>query len=272
MNLKYPKAVIYLSIVAAFFLTIVSFAGSFIPGTYYRESVSLAVQGRGQDIFDLFVIVPLLLLSMYFSVRGSRKALFISAGTAFYIMYSFFIYSFGIHFNSLFIFYCFTLGSSFYLFVLLIYELVNSGETGWFEGSVPVKSTAAFFIFIAAMFSFLWFSDILPAIFEGSIPAAVRDYNLLVNPVHVLDISFILPGLITISVMLIKKKKIAFILAPIMLLFTLLLSLALIAMAVMLVLKNVSEDLSLVGIFGVLAIISVLYLIRFLRRMKLRSA
>ena len=272
MKLKYPKAITYLAILAALFLTIVSFSGGFIPDTYQRETISLAVQGMGQDIFDLFIVVPLLLISMFFSVRGNIIALFISAGTVLYILYSFFIYSFGIHFNNLFLFYCFTLSASFYLFILLVFELTRSAGEKWTEAALPVKSTAAYFVFIAVMFYFLWFSDILPAIFTNSIPASVKDYNLLVNPVHVLDIAFILPGLITLSVLLIKQKKIAFIMTPVLLVFILLLSLALIAMAVMLVIKNVSEDLSLAGIFSVLAIISLLYLIRYFRNIKIQSA
>ncbi len=123
-----------------------------------------------------------------------------------------------------------------------------------------MKSTAAFFIFIAVMLYFLWFSDILPAVFTNSIPSSVKYYNLLVNPVHVLDISFVLPGLIALSLMLIKKKRIAFILSPVVLIFVILLCMALIAMSVMLSVRNVTEDFSLAGIFSVLAIISLLYL------------
>ncbi len=272
MKLKNTQAIIYLTFTVSLFLTIVSFSGGFIPGTYHRETVSLAVQGMGQDIFNLFVVVPLLLLSMFFSTRGSRKALFIATGTMFYIVYSFFIYSFGIHFNFLFLFYCFTLGSSFYLLILFINELLQSEVENWFEKNIPVRSTSAFFLFIAAMFYFLWFSDILPAIFQDSIPDSVKNYDLLVNPVHVLDISFILPGLITLSVLLIKRSKIAVMLSPVLLVFIVLLSLALIAMSVMLAAKNVAEDLNLAGIFSVLAIISIIYLIIFLKRMKLQTA
>ena len=272
MKVRQPKAIIYLSSVTALFLTIVSFSGAFLPGTYQLETVSMAVQGMGQDIFDLFIIVPLLLISMLFAVRGNIKALLAAAGTTFYIMYSFFIYSFGIHFNYLFLFYCFTLGSSFYLFIIYVSELLQPGTENWFESNVPTKSTAIFFSVIAVMFIFLWFSDILPAVFNGSVPASVKNYNLLVNPVHVLDISFVLPGLITLAVMLIKRKKIAFLLSPVLIIFIFLLSLALIAMAVMLIIKNVSEDLSLAGIFSVLAIISLLYLIRYFRSIKIQSA
>ena len=120
------------------------------------------------------------------------------------------------------------------------------------------------------MFYFLWFRDIIPAISKNSIPASVSDYNLLVNPVHVMDLSFILPGLIITSVLLIKRQLMGFVLAPILLIFTVLMSLALIAMAVALNIKDVSSDFSLVVIFSVLAIFSIIYLIIFFKRMKVR--
>jgi hypothetical protein len=272
MKLKNSTAIIYLSVFLALFLTVVSFSGAFISLTYRRETISLAVQGMGQDIFDLFIVVPVLLISLFFSTRGSRKAIFIFGGTVLYIVYSFFIYSFGVHFNNLFLLYCFTLGSSFYLFILIIVELVDADVENWFDDVVPVGSTAAFLIVIAIMFYYLWFSDIIPAILSNTIPKSVSDYNLLINPVHVMDLSFVLPGLILTAVMLIKKHRTGLVLAPLFLVFIILLSLALITMAVMLNIRNISEDFSLVLIFGVLAVISTIYIYVLLRRMKSTSA
>ncbi len=269
MKLKHTQTIIYLTVILSLFLSIVSFSGGFIESIYQREASSIAVQGIGQDIFDLFIVVPLLLISMFFTTKEKRIALFIFAGTVFYIMYSFFIYSFGIHFNQLFVFYCFTLGSSFYLFIMLITEMTYMDIARWFEDKTPVRSTASFLLLIAALFNFLWFSEIIPAVINNTIPKSVSSYNLLVNPVHVLDLSFVLPGLIITSILLIKKRKTGFIFAPLLLIFTVLLSLALISMAVMLNIRNVTEDFSLVIIFGVIAVISVIFLFILLRRMKL---
>jgi len=49
-----------LSVLLALSLTIVSFCGAFLPVTYEREVPSLATQGIGQDLVDLFLVVPLL--------------------------------------------------------------------------------------------------------------------------------------------------------------------------------------------------------------------
>ncbi len=272
MQLRHAQIIVYLTILLSLLLTIVSFSGGFIESTYQKEVLSLGVQGIGQDIFDLFIVVPLLLLSMFFTIKGKRTAIIIFAGTVFYIMYSFFIYSFGIHFNTLFIFYCFTLGSSFYLFIMLIIEIIHSEIGSRFEDNTPSVLTASFLLLIAVLFYFLWFSEIIPAVISNSAPKSVSSYNLLVNPVHVLDLSFVLPGLIITSILLIKKRKAGFIFAPVLLIFTILLSLALIAMAVMLNIKNVTEDFSLAVIFSVIAVISVVILFIFLRRMKSSAA
>ncbi len=268
MTIKRPKAITYLTILLSLFLAVVSFEGIFIPSTYERETVSLADQGIGQDIFDLFFVVPLLLISLHFTLKKRRTAIYMLTGTVLYILYSFFIYSFGIHFNRLFLLYCFTLGLSFYLFIMLIIEFNKQKIKDWFEDRVPLKSTALFFIIIAVMFYLLWFSDIIPAIVNNSVSKSVSDYNLLVNPVHVMDIAFMLPGLIIISILLIKRHSFGYIFAPVFLVFIILLSFSLIAMAIMLNVKNVSEDLSLVGIFGILAAISFVYLIIFMKRIK----
>ena len=141
MQLRYRMSIIYLSVILALLLIAVSFSGVFISEIYQRETLSMAAQGVGQDIFDLFIIVPLVLITLFYSAGGTKTALLILGGTVLYITYSFFIYSFGIHFNSLFIFYCFTLGASFYLFIIIMTELAATDVENWFS-NVPVKSTA----------------------------------------------------------------------------------------------------------------------------------
>ena len=272
MKLHHSISIIYLSVTLGLFLTVVSFSGAFIAEIYQHETSSLAAQGAGQDIFDLFVIVPLILISLFYASRGAGTALFLLGGTVFYIMYSFFIYSFGIHFNSLFLFYCFTLGLSFYLFVIIINELMLKDIETWFGGNIPVRSTAAFLIIVAVMFYILWLSDIIPAILSNSAPSSVNSDSLMVNPVHVMDLAFILPGLIITAVLLIKKRRLGIILTPILLIFIIQMSLALIAMAIMLNIRDISADLSLIGIFGILTVISIIFLRLFFRRMKTQDA
>jgi hypothetical protein len=100
------------------------------------------------------------------------------------------------------------------------------------------------------------------------VPESVSAYNLLINPVHVIDLAIALPGLLITSYLLIKRKKLGYILTPVFLVFTILLAIALAGMALMLKIKNISEDYLLVYVFIVLAFISTTFLILFVRKLR----
>ena len=114
----------------------------------------------------------------------------------------------------------------------------------------------------------LWLRDVLPAILNNTIPETISDYDLLVNPVHVIDISFALPGLIITAVLLLKKHNVGYILAPVALVFIIILTIALAAMVIMTRIKGISEDVSIAVIFIILSVISIAFLWAFLRKIK----
>lgn len=265
MQLKHPRLLTGLTLAMTVALAIASYYGAFVPTTYAHDSVSMGTQGKGQDVFDLFVVVPLLLISLVFTRRGNRVSFLILGGTVFYVLYSYVIYAFGVHFNSLFLVYCMVFGASLYTFLLCIVEFNNLQVQHWFGDRTPNRATGIFFIVIAALFYMLWLKDVVPAIMSNSVPASVTDNDLLVNPVHVLDIAVALPGLVVTGLLLFKKHPLGYLFAPIYLVFTILLALALIAMVVAVKQKGISEDISIAGIFVVLAAISAAFLYQFLR-------
>jgi len=118
------------------------------------------------------------------------------------------------------------------------------------------------------MFYLLWFKDIIPAIVNNSVPESVSNYNLLVNPVHVIDIAFARPVLIITAILLLKKHHLGYILASISLVFIINLAIALTGMVVMEKIRGISDDISIAVIFVILSVISVLCLILFLRHLK----
>jgi hypothetical protein len=157
---------------------------------------------------------------------------------------------------------------SLFTFIVFIYALSKKDIEQWFGETLPVRSTAAYLIIIAVLFYLLWLKDVLPAVLTNTVPPTVSDYNLLVNPVHVIDISFALPGLIITAVLLIKKHKLGYIFTPMALVFIILLTIALIGMVIMLQVRDISDDTSVTGIFIVLTIISSIVLFLFLKNIR----
>jgi hypothetical protein len=264
---KQMKIIIVLSVALAVTVAAASFFGIFVSGTYERETASLAAQGIGQDIVNLFLAVPLLVISLIFMLRECRFAFFIYGGTVFYFLYSYVIYSLGIHFNSLFLLYCIILGLSVYSFILIVHELSKRDITDWFKPKVPVRTTGIYLLFVSVMFYFLWLKELIPAVMNNTIPKSVSDYNLLVNPVHVIDIAFALPGLIISAVLLMKKNRFGYILTPISLVFVIILAVALAAMVLMVKIRDLSDEGSVAVIFVVLTVISAVFLFLFLKNL-----
>ena len=267
MHLKHTKILRILTILLAISLAIVSVAGAFFPETYSRDSASLGAQGVGQDLVDLIVGVPLLLLSFYYTTRGVRVAALIYGGTLFYIMYSFIIYCFGINFNQFFLFYCLTLSLSLYAFILLFSDLMHQEVEGWFERA-PVRTVSVYIFVVALIFYVLWLKSIVPAILHNEVPVDVSDYDLLVNPVHVIDLVFALPGLIIGAVLIRRKLGLGYIIASFALVFMVLLTLALAAMVLLLVLRGISEDFTVAIVFGVLSVCSIIISCFLFRKLK----
>lgn len=257
-----------LSALLAVSLAIVSVCGAFLPVTYEREVPSLATQGIGQDLVDLFLVVPLLIILLIFIRKGNRTAMFLFSGTLFYILYSFIIYSLGIHFNYLFLLYCSTLGLSTYLFIIIMHELMGMDVGSWFEEHPPVRLTGIYLIIVAILFYLLWLKEVVPAVIQNRVPESVSDYNLLVNPVHVIDIAIVLPGLILAAVLLMKKRNLGYILSLTGLVAIIILTIALAAMMIMLKTKGISEDSSIAVVFVILALLSGIILFLFLKKLK----
>lgn len=268
MNNTKKKNLSVLSLALAAALAVVSVFGAFFSSTYERDAPSMAAQGMGQDLVDLFLVVPLLVISLTLVLKGSRAAHFIFGGTVLYILYSFVIYAFGVHFNRLFLLYCLILGLSCYTLIIFLFRLNGMEVEHWFGTRVPSRLVGVYLIIVAAMFYALWLKDILPAVISNSIPKSVSDYNLLVNPVHVLDIGLALPGLIVAAVLLLKKRRLGYVLAPIFLVFIIVLAAALTGMVILLKVKGLSDDTSVAGIFIALALISSVFLFVFLKNLK----
>ena len=261
------KAVVFFSVSIAALIVISTIISILSPEFYAAESPNWTLQSLGQDYIDLLFVAPLLVFSGIAS-RNNKGALLVWGGVLFYLIYSYSIYCFALHFNKLFVMYCIILGLSFYGFVYFLYRLSEENVKSWFDERVPVKALAAYLIFVAVAFYALWLMQIIPPISEGKVPKELSDAGLIVNPVHVIDLSVCLPALFITGVLLLKKHNMGFILAPVMLSFCIIMDVTIGVLAWMMKLNGLSSDMSVVWIMVVLAVVSAAMLIRMVRWIK----
>ena len=261
------RAAACLAIPLALLVALASLGGIVMPATYARETASWAAQGIGQDWVNLLLVVPWLLLTAVLTLRASRPAALLLGGGLVYTLYSYVIYAFAVHFNALFLVYCVALGLSFFALLLLLRALLEEDVRAWYGLRAPVRTAGVLQIAIAVIFAFLWLSEVVPALVHDRAPASVDAGGFFTNPVHVLDLSILLPALALSGVLLLRRRAAGFLLAPLLLGFAVLMAAAIAGMIVLMHQRGVAIDASGSIVLGALALVSAFVLARLLRGM-----
>ncbi len=248
------------SLLMAACIVYVSYTGITVPDFYKEETRNWQLQAVGQDNFDLWLVSPALLISTLMVLFNFRLARFVWAGVMLYCIYTFTIFSFDVHFNRLFIFYCLIMGLSF--FSLLSFVYTESGDRG-FSARHPVlyKLTGIYFLAIAILFYTLWLAEILPSILTDGKPPELAKTGLFTNPIHVLDLSVVLPGIFITGLMLLHKKRIGTLMAPVILTFFILMDLTIGYLIYFMNEHGEESQLSVALIMGIMTVLSLALLI-----------
>src|SRR5450432_4180182 len=89
--------VLALSLLLAVLIIITSCLGLFVPEMYTRETPNWQAQSIGQDIVNLFLVVPALIISSLLAYYKNKKALLLRPGVLLYLIYTFIIFCFDVH-------------------------------------------------------------------------------------------------------------------------------------------------------------------------------
>jgi hypothetical protein len=261
--------ILYFTLPLVMLVIIVSYAGLFNPDTYKKESPNWQAQALGQDIIDLFLITPFLLITGVLAYKKNRVALLLWSGILLYLIYTFVLYCFAVHFNYLFIFYCLTLGLAFYAFLYFLLSQINEPVVSWFTKKVPVKAAGIYLIVLSGLFYLLWLSEIIPSLINNTTPATIVETGLITNPVHALDLSVVLPGLMIIAILLLKRKLLGLLLVPAALTFSILMDITIGLLALIMKMKGMKSDIFMTIMMGMITLFTLFLLIRYLARIRL---
>jgi hypothetical protein len=261
----YFQKMLAFSIPLAILVAGVSLVGIFSDNFYAQESPNWQVQSLGQDIIDLVLVVPVLLVFVLLASKIRLIGAALWAGVILYLIYTFVIYSFDVHFNKLFIAYCLILGLSFYAFLHFIYVQLNEAPQQKIENRNVRKGIGTYFIVVSVLFYMLWLTDVIPAITSGTTPKILLDAGLATNPVHVIDLAVVLPGIFITGLLLLKNKKLGLILTPVMLMFFILMDITIASLNAMMQQKGLDGSVYLTLVMVALALLSFILLIWYFR-------
>lgn len=201
----------------------------FEDAIYGRETANWAAQSVGQDVANL-IAFPVLLGAASFAARGSVRARVTTIGLLIYSAYTYAIYSFALHFGSLFLVWVAVFGLSVYALIGAMANVDADRVKSAFAGGSGERLAARLLVVVGSVFALLWLSEIVPAIVTGNTPQALDEVGLVTNPVHVLDLSLLLPALIIAGHLLAKGRPLGYVLAPALLIATFFLALGIVSL------------------------------------------
>jgi hypothetical protein len=210
------KTAITLSIIITVLTAIASGGGLFMKALY-QDNAFVKLAWHTNDIITLFVVVPLLIISIYFSQKGSNRWFLILLGLLGYLFYNFAFYLFGSAFNVFFLVYVALVSLSGCSLVLFISQSNLENIASNFSEKTPVKWVSGYLFFISFMLFMVEFSMIIPFLTSGKIPETIRQTGNITSVVFALDFSIVMPVSVIAAFLLWKRRSWGFVMGIIML-------------------------------------------------------
>ncbi|MEO8106932.1 MAG: hypothetical protein ABI720_06395 [Actinomycetes bacterium] len=253
-----PTPWLRLSIVAAALAAAGSIVALLNIDRYYgAETEAFIPQAIAQDAVNLFIVAPLMVFFGWRALRGSLAAYLVWLGFVAFTVYNYVIYAFSIQFGPLFLVWVAVLGASLVALIGGAASLDANGVANALDFRKE-RLAAGFLLVGAALFGAVWLSDIVPALIDGTAPAAAADVNLPTNPVHVLDLAFFLPAAAIVGGSLWQRRSFGYAAAPAMLVFLALTGLPILATVFVADARGSEAAWQLLAPIGVITVVSAL--------------
>jgi hypothetical protein len=210
---------LWVSVLAAILAVAGSLIALFVPDIYAGLTPAFLPQALAQDVANLALASPAMLILAALALRGSLRAFLLWLGVITFTVYNYVIYTFSIPFGPLFPLWVAVLGLCLFTLIGSLTAVDHAAVKSYFSIQRAVTVVAWSLIVIAVLFGFLWLSEDVPALLSGNTPQSVVDMALPTNPVHILDLGFFLPAVILTGLLLLKHKPLAYTVAPALIVF-----------------------------------------------------
>jgi len=197
----------------------------------YRYDTLLAGAGfRGVDLVILVIGLPLLLLSTILYRRGSLRGHLLLTGLLAFFLYDYASMAVGAAYNELFVVYIALVSTSLFGFILAFATVDPARLHASVAPTMPIRVIAGFLFVTVAGLAVIWLSPIVAGLLEGKPPAILGTYTTIVT--FVLDLAVVAPAILIAGLLILRRSAVGYLLTATVLVITLLLAPALIAMTV----------------------------------------
>ncbi|MEB3179409.1 MAG: hypothetical protein VKL59_10310 [Nostocaceae cyanobacterium] len=146
-------------------------------GLYHYDTLFVGAGSRGTDAITLFLGIPLLLLSLILSRRGSLRGSLLQLGAIAYFLYVYASYALGtVVYNRLFLVYIALFSTSLYGFVLTFRMIEPQQLAALFSPRIPRLGPAIFMVASGLVTSLIWLSPLILALIQDQPPTTLGSY------------------------------------------------------------------------------------------------
>jgi hypothetical protein len=230
------------------------------PSIYVRITRAFVVQAYAQDLANLILVAPAWLTLAALTLRGSVRARLLWLGLLVFTVYNYVIYTVAVPFGPLFLVWVAVLGLSFYAFLGGMLTTDERQTSAILENRLASRVAGWALLVLAVLFAALWLSEDVPALLSGATPASVVELGIPTNVVHVLDLAVFLPGVALSGVLMLKRRRAGYTLAPAFLVFVILTGVPIMLTPIVQSARGEPAEWGLVGPIGLLSLIVLILL------------
>lgn len=183
-------------------------------GLYYYDPASVAREGVVWDVIDLVLALPLFVVAMLLSWRGSLRGRLLLGGMLFYFVYQYLQYATMVAFNPLFLVYVAIFALSAVAFFLNIGGIEVACLPEHISASFPRRLFIGFTFVMGAALILLWVgSRIIPYTLTDRFPDDIAGMTTLVT--QAFDLGMLVPLLLSTGILLWRRSAWGYLLAGI---------------------------------------------------------
>lgn len=183
----------------------------FGQGLYRYDTVFYASGFKGQDLVVLSLGVPLLLMALMLSRRGSVPGLLLLEGILGYFLYIYSSMALGAVFNTLFLLYVIIVSASLFAFIQAFASVDFDIIASRISERLPVRSLAIFMFAAGSVTMFAWGLPLVAALMRGGTPERMDHYTTMVT--FALDLAIITPSTFLCSDLVLKKEPLGYVIS-----------------------------------------------------------
>ena len=182
----------------------------------YRDNSFVKTTWFANDLMTLVVAIPLLILGLWLSQRGSVRGTLVWLAMLVYVLYNYAFYLFGTAFNRLFLVYVALFSLSIFALIFSLPRIDANEISGQFRTRTPVRWISGFMLFFAITLGGLWIAMSLSTVFTGEPPQVLEKFEHPTAVVFALDLGILIPGILLGAILLWRRQPWSYVVATIM--------------------------------------------------------